>query len=197
MPTILFGINKVTSKPVHIDEATKWDKYVCVICKQPLIIREGDVTVKHFAHFYPIEECPLRTKELYGGFSFDSSNTYPSDGINQSFEEWMEYVHAIKNGEKERAATLWDFDFSTVTEEVNEEPLQQTVHHETFVIPNDEEFLGTMEMEWTKRKTMLKPIIQDHIQRCPISKLKTSIKSIRTVIISEKFVTLQLIKSLC
>lgn len=110
MPTILFGIDRKTKKEVHIEIASKINKYVCPVCKQPLIIRDGNEKEKHFAHFKPKEECILRTKNVY----LDQFRTGSvANGIKQDFADWMEYVRAVERGDYEKAATLWDFDLTS------------------------------------------------------------------------------------
>jgi competence CoiA-like predicted nuclease len=69
LPTIPFAINRETGKEVHIDDATKKDKYICIACGQPLIVNDGPVLGKFFKHFrfkWFAEEClQFAHKEKY------------------------------------------------------------------------------------------------------------------------------------
>ncbi|TCS96815.1 hypothetical protein [Hazenella coriacea] len=98
---IPFGFNQRGEK-VHIDHATKKDQYTCIECGQPLIVRDGLIMPKYFAHFQSQKLCPLLTFE--GSSSFDNNSTGPADGIHQHFPEWMAYIRALEKGETEEAA---------------------------------------------------------------------------------------------
>lgn len=202
MPTIPFGINRETGKEVHIDDATKKDKYICIACGQPLIVNDGPVLGKFFKHFRPDEDCILLK---YGSTNFPTGPyKEPHDGIHQHFPEWMAYLRALKEGDRERAATLWDFevpkykeidpaqieelepvgsvelevDMPAPKEELEPEmdlPLFEVIKEKR----NERKSLITVnpvgdDLEWVTKQAMLKPIIGGMVNNCPLTNLSVS-----------------------
>ncbi|MBH8605590.1 hypothetical protein [Thermoactinomyces sp. CICC 10522] len=198
MPTIPFGINRETGKEVHVDDATKKDKYVCVACGQPLILNEGPKLGKFFKHFRPDEDCILIK---YGSTNFPTGPyKEPNDGIHQHFPEWMAYLRALKEGDKEKAATLWDFEIpkQRVIDPVPIEKLEPPMEELEIDLPTPiEEMEPEMEkhslpevieehkalitigssgddLEWVTNQAMLKPIVGGMVRNCPLTNLSVS-----------------------
>lgn len=196
VPTILFGINRETKEPEPIYEASKKNQYDCPVCGQPLIIRDGEKKTKHYAHFHPVHECILRTKQIYDYEGFGEGNL-PSDGIVQDFSKWMEYVRAVRAGDMERANELW-FGYSQIEikpdpESVSEpdqaiveivEPVKPEVINEvidslkvvTPVAPIDlfNDIQDDGDLKWVTKQAMLKPIIEDMVKNCPMTNSSVS-----------------------
>jgi hypothetical protein len=202
LPTIPFAINRETGKEVHIDDATKKDKYICIACGQPLIVNDGPVLGKFFKHFRPAEDCILLK---YGNTNFPTGPyKEPHDGIHQHFPEWMAYLRALKEGDKEKAATLWDFEIpkpkeieptlienqETPVEEPEIDPPERTEEIETKMdLPSlsesikerkdEQKELITVtsirnDLEWVTKQAMLKPIIGGMVNNCPLTNLSVS-----------------------
>lgn len=130
MPTILMVlIGLQTGKEVHMDEASKKNKYVCVICKQPLYVAEGEIRRKYFAHYRPLEDCPLRT--VYHYESNRNNDNQTINDIVQDFSDWLAYVKAVLEGNMEKASTLWNFDFPAKNDTAN--PSEPVIPDETVV----------------------------------------------------------------
>lgn len=202
MPTIPFGINRETGKEVHIDDASKKEKYVCAACGQPLIVNDGPVLGKFFKHFRPDEDCILLK---YGSTNFPTGPyKEPHDGIHQHFPEWMAYLRALKEGDKEKATTLWDFEIPKPKEieptlienlepPVEEPEIDQPERIEEFETEMDlpplsesikerkdeQKELITVtpignDLEWVTKRAMLKPIIGGMVNNCPLTNLSVS-----------------------
>lgn len=203
MPTIPFGINRATGKEENIDQASKINKYVCCICKQPLIIRDGTEKEKHFAHFRPLDDCILRTIHHYDSH-FENMGKSIKSGIYQNFDDWMKYVRAVERGDLESAAELWDFEIEVIEEApiIEEPPAIEEIKPEPepiieeapkpiepIRIPakpyiKEEEtkqirvlhLIDTyVDMEWIVKQAVLKPIVDGKVANCPIDGKKVMV----------------------
>lgn len=93
--------NKGTGELVYIDEADAESEYICPVCEQPVIIKNGYVVASHFAH---------KTKTFCDTFSHDMSEWHKwwqaqfPKGNREHVEEF-----AISVGDYYRAAIKYHF----------------------------------------------------------------------------------------
>lgn len=195
--SIPYGIDRETGKKVHILQADKKHKYICVECRQPLMICNGEKMPKFFRHFRTQKECPLLT---YGGFSFEGGSGDPADGIEQHFPEWMAYIRAVAEGRTEEAERIlaemapsvepqteqtmekpmkedppippsMEIDFSeTISRVLQFEETQQEPIQPAIDIPAPDQ------MEWMTRQAILKPIKKGEVEHCPLSGINASVE---------------------
>lgn len=47
---MLYALDEITHLRVIADEADKQNKYVCPICKEPVVLKQGSIVIPHYAH---------------------------------------------------------------------------------------------------------------------------------------------------
>lgn len=72
------GLSKRVNKRIHVDDAIAYypkDEYICPVCKAPLIIKNGQINVPHFAH-KSLQDCDTFTQDM-SKWHRDWQNVFP------------------------------------------------------------------------------------------------------------------------
>lgn len=180
MTAIPYGIDS-KGNVVHIDDAVKTEQYICVECKQPLGVYNGEILSKHFKQYRTKKLCPLMTLKRASNKNKKSTSQEPADGIHQHFSDWITTTQKSKT----RETKPQEESPPALEPDLQDEPIQITSFHFTertnepdplTIIQHTVPIPAPDQMEWITKQAMLKPIKEGIVEHCPKTGLNTNVE---------------------